>query len=105
MYITYYFIFQIVTCVIQQRKLEDTKDFNQKRKLKDIQYNGQKKKKDNMTSNNLQNITKKTKLKLYIKRGQRVEGEPICSGMVSSSCPTSVTINVCFIRLTSILGT
>jgi uncharacterized membrane protein YhdT len=50
--------------------------------------------KDNRTSNNLQNIKKKTKHKLYIKPGGRgAEGVPRCSGMVSSSCSTEATIN------------
>ena len=63
------------------------------------------KKKDKGTSNNLQNTTKKTKHKLYIKPGQGAEGEPRCSGMVSSACSIGATINFSSIRLTSIFGT
>jgi hypothetical protein len=57
-------------------------------------------KKDNRTSNNLQNTTKKTKHKLYIKPGQGAEGEPRCSGMVSNSCSTEATINLFMSKIT-----
>ena len=64
----------------------------------------QEKKNPKRTSNNLQNTTKKTKHKLYIKLGQGRKVTHVLR-MVTSSCSTIGTINFCFIRITSIFGT
>ena len=53
--------------------------------MKETQYNDQNKK-DNMTNNDVQNTTQKTKDPVT-----RTRGERRCSGKVSSSCLTSDT--------------
>jgi len=71
---------------LYKEKFEDIRGVIRSRKsMKESQQNG-KNKKDNMTNNDLQNTTQKTK-----DPATRARGGLRCSGKVSSSCLTSDT--------------
>jgi len=68
----------------------DTKRVIRIRKANDIQRNGPNGHKDTRTNNDVQNTNQKTENRTT-RNPLKIGGEIMCSGKLSSSCPTSGT--------------